>query len=738
MLSLPIFSYSNKGLIFKLLPLIYLQTYKFPANPENRTRLEENVRIWRRRPLSNPAINFLAHDAFHILQLSDHLWASLGVTGSNTVRRLSRAYFQSMLQEHHRSYYRSSGHSSDTKKLPHGVPLEIKFDAKNGFKASYVIAPSNMLAITGPRAGANIDGGGSGLTENGLPGEGMEVDEEDRNRNSGVLRNKPAVNDPSEDPDIRTVLSLFPEKVAQAVLALCHGGGRSSASEVEALLEGDTQDDIEAEEGQIDHMEEVEDNEYSPTEIALPAAVEGGSGQQPNGQISNGVSQAKDPKASPATGVTTADTNGIKATSARVVIKWPIEIVVDPGRPLSVRFADGTESELENCHMSITEALELLKESRQRLGLDFGAPNAAAGPRGLPSKYDNIFSSDNRAGIPSTLHRISAMRGRQGEFYGLTYRIGRHLEGVGDLIHDVLAQLSSTQPAAAATAAAALGSNFLTEFDGTTTSFSASKHSQDPSTTSLLLLGPPGTGKSTLLRDVARILANTFQKRVVVVDTSNEIAGEGGIPHACIGRARRMMVPERDRQHEVMREAVQNHNPDVIIIDEIGDLREVAAAKTIAQRGVVLVGTAHGTSLETLLKNPELNPLVGGIQPVILGDAAARSTNAGNKTRLERKGAPTFSTLVELLGPSKWRIHWNVAKSVDCLLAGKKPETQLRWVALDGRHMAQLDGGLPHTADLGGLKAAQVALKAVAAQAGVDGVESSAWIADLALLASRY
>jgi hypothetical protein len=200
-----------------------------------------------------------------------------------------------------------------------------------------------------------------------------------------------------------------------------------------------------------------------------------------------------------------------------------------------------------------------------------------------------------------------------------------------------------------------------------------------------------------------------------------------------------MMIPQRDQQHRIMLEAVQNHNPDVIIIDEISDHYEVAAARSIAQRGVALVGTAHGTSLESILKNPEMNPLVGGLQAVILGDQAVRNSKFERKTQLERKGAPCFTTLIELLGPSRWRIHKDVAKSVDCLLNGKKPETEMRWVAADGRYMSQFEGGKPSQMDMGGVKAAQLALKAVSAQAaGVEGGERAAWVADLALLASRY
>src|SRR3989442_2470881 len=162
---------------------------------------------------------------------------------------------------------------------------------------------------------------------------------------------------------------------------------------------------------------------------------------------------------------------------------------------------------------------------------------------------------------------------------------------------------------------------------------------------SILLLGKPGVGKTTLLREVARVLADEMGKRVVIVDTSNEIAGDGDIPHPGIGRARRMQVATPSLQHAVMIEAVENHMPEVVVIDEIGTEQEAAAARTIAERGVQLIATAHGNTLENLMLNPTLSDLVGGIQTVTLSDEEARRRGT-QKSVLERKAPPTFQTLV--------------------------------------------------------------------------------------------
>ncbi|MBI4467692.1 MAG: AAA family ATPase [Acidobacteria bacterium] len=252
------------------------------------------------------------------------------------------------------------------------------------------------------------------------------------------------------------------------------------------------------------------------------------------------------------------------------------------------------------------------------------------------------FNSDNRAGIERTLHRISAIRNRAGEVVGLTCRVGRAVFGTVEIVRDVI-----------------------------------------ESGRSVLIMGRPGVGKTTLLREAARVLADELDKRVVVVDTSNEIAGDGDVPHPGIGRARRMQVPSSDHQHAVMIEAVENHMPEVIVIDEIGTEAEATAARTIAERGVQLVATAHGNSLDNLLMNPTLTDLVGGIQPVTLGDEEARRRGT-QKTVLERKAPPTFDILIEIQDKDRFAIHQNVADVVDKLLRGVPPQPEIRVRMSDG------------------------------------------------------
>jgi stage III sporulation protein SpoIIIAA len=246
------------------------------------------------------------------------------------------------------------------------------------------------------------------------------------------------------------------------------------------------------------------------------------------------------------------------------------------------------------------------------------------------------FDADNRAGIERTLHRISGIRNRRGEVVGLTVRVGRAVFGTIDIIKDII-----------------------------------------ESGKSILFLGRPGVGKTTMLREAARVLAEI--KRVVIVDTSNEIGGDGDIPHPAVGRARRMQVPTPSLQHEVMIEAVENHNPQVIVIDEIGRELEAQAARTIAERGVQLIGTAHGITLDNLLLNPTLSDLIGGIESVTLSDEEARRRGT-QKTVLERRAPPTFDVLIELQDRSTMMIHEDVEIAVDSLLRGRPvlPEVRRR------------------------------------------------------------
>ncbi|XP_044984945.1 uncharacterized protein ycf45 isoform X3 [Hordeum vulgare subsp. vulgare] len=245
------------------------------------------------------------------------------------------------------------------------------------------------------------------------------------------------------------------------------------------------------------------------------------------------------------------------------------------------------------------------------------------------------FGRDNRAGIEGTLHRISAIRSRKGLVVGLTCRVGRAVNGHVDMVRDLLNYKES-----------------------------------------ILFLGRPGVGKTTVMREIARVLADEFQKRVVIVDTSNEIGGDGDIPHAAIGGARRMQVPEPSMQHRVMIEAVENHMPEVVIVDEIGTESEAQACRSIAERGVMLIGTAHGERLANIIKNPVLSDLVGGVETVTLGDEEARARRT-QKSILERKAPPTFPFLIEMRERHYWVTH-RTERSVDMLLHGKKPLVEVR------------------------------------------------------------
>ncbi|MBI4287021.1 MAG: AAA family ATPase [Chloroflexi bacterium] len=288
-----------------------------------------------------------------------------------------------------------------------------------------------------------------------------------------------------------------------------------------------------------------------------------------------------------------------------------LEVVLDLGRPPEARFPD---------HEVVLREQEVTDEDIQYAVSRIGT-----------------FGDDNRAGIARTLHRISAIRNRQGRIVGLTCRVGRAVYGTIQIIQDLIG----------------LGQ-------------------------SILLLGRPGIGKTTMLREVARVLADDLKKRVVIVDTSNEIAGDGDIPHPAIGHARRMQVATPARQHAVMIEAVENHMPEVIVIDEIGTELEAAAARTIAERGVQLVATAHGNTLENLIMNPTLADLVGGVQTVTLGDEEARRRGT-QKSILERKAPPTFDIVIEIQDRNKVAVHPNVGVVVDSILRGRPVAPEVRW-----------------------------------------------------------
>jgi stage III sporulation protein SpoIIIAA len=298
-----------------------------------------------------------------------------------------------------------------------------------------------------------------------------------------------------------------------------------------------------------------------------------------------------------------------------------IEVVMDLGRRPEARFPDGEITLLDR---EITEA-------------DIA----------YVVEHIGTFGDDNRAGIERTLHRISAIRNRNGKIVGLTCRIGRAVYGTIEIINDFVETGKS-----------------------------------------LLIMGRPGIGKTTMLREAARVLADDLDKRVVVVDTSNEIAGDGDIPHPAIGKARRMQVRTPSLQHEVMIEAVENHMPQVIVIDEIGTELEAQAARTIAERGVQLIGTAHGNTLDNLMLNPTLSDLIGGIQSVTLGDEEARRRRT-QKSVLERKAPPTFDVIIEIQDREKVLVHADVAETVDALLRGDAVAGEQRWRDDAGVHRSQ-------------------------------------------------
>jgi stage III sporulation protein SpoIIIAA len=298
-----------------------------------------------------------------------------------------------------------------------------------------------------------------------------------------------------------------------------------------------------------------------------------------------------------------------------------IEVVMDLGRRPEARFPDSEVSLLDR--------------------------EIAESDLAFVVEHIGTFGDDNRAGIERTLHRISAIRNRNGKIVGLTCRIGRAVYGTIEIINDFVETGKS-----------------------------------------ILIMGRPGIGKTTMLREAARVLADDMGKRVVVVDTSNEIAGDGDIPHPAIGKARRMQVRTPSLQHEVMIEAVENHMPQVIVIDEIGTELEAQAARTIAERGVQLIGTAHGNNLDNLMLNPTLSDLIGGIQSVTLGDEEARRRRT-QKSVLERKAPPTFDVIVEIVDRERVVVHADVADTIDAMLRGDQVAPELRWRDEEGVHRSQ-------------------------------------------------
>ncbi len=305
---------------------------------------------------------------------------------------------------------------------------------------------------------------------------------------------------------------------------------------------------------------------------------------------------------------------------------------------------------LEACPENLADLLEVVTDLGRRPEARFPGRFVILAPEpvtredlGDITARVGTFGKDNRAGLEATLHRISALRNRAGEVVGLTARVGRAVYGTIDLIRDIV-----------------------------------------ESERSILMLGRPGVGKTTMLREVARVLADDLTRRVVIVDTSNEIAGDGDIPHPGIGMARRMQVPQPDLQHAVMIEAVENHMPEVVVVDEIGTEAEAYAARTIAERGVTLVATAHGNTLENLLMNPTLSDLVGGVQVVTLSDEEAKRRKT-QKAVLERKAPPTFDVIVEIRDRNTLALHLDVAEAIDMMLRGRTPEPEVRTRNAEGQ-----------------------------------------------------
>ena len=307
-------------------------------------------------------------------------------------------------------------------------------------------------------------------------------------------------------------------------------------------------------------------------------------------------------------------------------IETAIEIVIDLGRLPEIRYLDGK--------IEFIGEKEVLQED-----INY-----------LIERIDD-FTTDNRSGIPGTLHRISAIRNRKSNIIGLTCRIGRVVTGTINCISDLVLTGKS-----------------------------------------ILFLGRPGVGKTTKLREIARLLADDLGKRVVVVDTSNEIAGDGDLPHPAIGRSRRMQVPSPEKQKDVMIEAVENHTPEVIVVDEIGTELEARAARTIAERGVMLIATAHGNMLENLIKNPTLSDLVGGVNSVTLSDDEARRRST-QKTVLEREKSPTFDIVIEIIDKETLAVYSNVAEAVDYILRGWPIKPEVRNVKSEAPAISPVKAG---------------------------------------------
>lgn len=310
-----------------------------------------------------------------------------------------------------------------------------------------------------------------------------------------------------------------------------------------------------------------------------------------------------------------------------------IEIVMDIGRVPEIRHSGGKIEKL-NTELITDEDINYVTSHLQE------------------------FTHDNRSGIPGTLHRISAIRNRQGKVVGLTCRIGRVVTGTIACIKDICTQGKS-----------------------------------------ILFLGRPGVGKTTKLREISRLVADELGKRVVIVDTSNEIAGDGDTPHPAIGAARRMQVAQPEYQKDIMIEAVENHTPEVIVVDEIGTEAEAQAARTIAERGVMLIATAHGNSLESLIKNPTLSDLVGGIQSVTLGDDEAKR-RASQKTVLEREKQPTFDIVIEIIDRNTLAVYKNAAEAVDYILRGWPIRPELRKVDKEYVNKVQIETPKPEPVEV--------------------------------------